>query len=71
MYNKEESELNYRYKVKLSQEEKMNEGRFCFNKEGVNDIDKMKLIGKIGSEATFLDPNSASGDFHFSFSIII
>ena len=37
----------------------------------VNDIEKMKTVGKIGTEPTILDTNSASGNFNFSFSINI
>lgn len=37
----------------------------------ITDIEKMKIIGKIGTEPTILDSNSASGNFQFNFSLFI
>lgn len=46
----------------------MIEGKLIIKIGDVTDIDKMKVVGKIGLEPTVLDINTASGNFQFNFS---
>lgn len=52
----------------MLKDEKMIEGKISHNEGEISDIDKMRIVGKIGTEPTILDTNSASGNYQFVFS---